>query len=456
MRRALAIACMLAALPVALRAQGAPESSPATGVIEGQVRWSGPIFEPREVLWPEGVRGSDLALEDLVHGARVLDEAVRVDPASRGIADCCVRYLGARMRPHDGPAAVIEIAKLRFSPRAAALLPGQVFAVVNADPIAHDLEVSAFDGSILLQKRVEPAQRVECGAITGDGVILRAKRFPFMAAVVYAGLEGPQMITAANGTFRFAGVPAGKAPFEIIHPLLGRRRFDVDVAPGETARWVVCETDLVTVDPAPRVFADGGDAAMTVDGVAVPKEVIERLTAFMHLRHGAFALPPSFVAQYVVRQAVLPVAATVAARADVVKGLLARAEVVKKMIEAGRGFDEVAAEMTEEEGGAEATLLQERSRLDFDPILGERVFAARKGTLVGPCFSARGLHFFVVEGIVGSKETETRTVRHLVLRYDPKTPPEVADRRAAELAARAKVVCHDASLRDAIPAASLK
>lgn len=426
-------------------------SKPARGVVEGRLKWSGPVFIPREVVWPEGTRGVDIKIDEILGSTKIVDESLRVDQKTRGIADACVRYLDALMPHQDGMNNTVSIKLLRFTSRAVVMRPGQRLIVANDDPITYDVTMSKFGDKLISEHRVEPGMKKDLGTITEDGVILRTKRFPFMMCVVFAGERGPQIVTTDDGSFRFAGVPAGTAHFEIMHPMLGRKTFDVEVKSGETSTLNVTDGDLVTTKDDLRLFASVPDPALTIDGIDIPKPAIQRYVDYMRLRHADHILPQNFFEGFVIRQTIIPLAATFAANPEGVRRIGTRIETIRRLMQSGRSFGELASGFSEEGLNADPGGVRERSRLDLDPVIGERVFAASIGSIVGPVFSTRGAHFFQVESTMGQGAEEKRKFRHLVLRYDPSTSLESADRQSLELGSRAKVVVHDAALKALVP-----
>lgn len=437
-----------AALVVGGAAAQEPASRPAPGAIEGKIEWSGRIFTPREVLWPSGTRGVDVKVEQALGSRIVSDESIVVDPKTKGISDCVVRYKAttAFRRPQD---LRLAIEGLRFVPRTITGVDGDRLFVKNKDPLPHALEVRDFAGQVVKEATVEPGAEVDLGPVSGGGAVLASARFPFMAAYAFLGNEGPQLITQTDGRFRISGVPAGKRSIEVLHPMLGRKVFTVDVPPGKAVELLVREIDLATARPTAGPFGESVVACLTIDEVPVPRAAFDEIVQSLRARHADFALPDSYLARHAVTDVLMPVCAAYAhhrAASDAVT----RTEAVKNLLARGQAFDEVAATYSDDP----VRSLADRLRTDLDPMVAAAVFSTPRGKMGGPVWTPRGALFVTVDSIKGEAVSESRSFRHILLRYDRQASFDQLDRLAVDLARRSKVVCTDPSLVDFVPEAN--
>lgn len=96
-----------------------------------------------------------------------------------------------------------------------------------------------------------------------------------------------------------------------------------------------------------------------------------------------------------------------------------RAEQVRRRLEAGEDFAELAQELSQDEQSAEqGGDLGELQRGDLAPALEEEVFAAEAGDLIGPVRSERGFHVVEIDEVRTEQVDELLQARQGLLHYE--------------------------------------
>jgi hypothetical protein len=213
-----ALALVLLALPGLAGAE--------TGVIAGRIVYGhGPLAAPR----------MEVKRDAAVCGKRpVLDESLLVD-SKGGLANVVVALAGVKAaRP---PAKVVLDQKdCVYAPRVQVAQVGATLVLRNSDPLLHN--VHAFrDGRTLfnvampvfgmrIPKQLDQLGVIKVGCDAGH---------TWMRAWVVVKPHATAAVTARDGSFRIAGVPAGAHQLELWHERLGTRTLAVAVKPGATA-----------------------------------------------------------------------------------------------------------------------------------------------------------------------------------------------------------------------------
>ncbi len=203
MRRALLLLCVAAvALP----------ASAAGGTVTGSVVFRGepPILQPIEV-----------AKDREVCGPTVPASALVVAPGTRGIRNAVVFVEGAAVpAAPDLPEARLENQQCRFVPHVLAMRVGAELAIVNSDPVLHNLRAwPQDDARRAVFNVVQPTQgQVTRRTIKRAGVMaLTCDAHMHMSGWVLAFDHPYFAVTNDNGEFAIAGVPAGRYRVTVWH-----------------------------------------------------------------------------------------------------------------------------------------------------------------------------------------------------------------------------------------------
>jgi len=175
----------------------------AAGTITGRVVFRGelPVLPPIAVTKDREVCGGGMPSEALV-----------VSPASRGIRHAVVFLEGATPVEGGPPSdeAVLENRACRFVPRVLAVRVGTELAVVNADPVLHNLRAWLPERRHVFNV-VQPTQdQVTRRTIKRPGVMtLTCDTHVHMLGYLLS-FEHPHFaVTDSDGTFTIVGVPPG-------------------------------------------------------------------------------------------------------------------------------------------------------------------------------------------------------------------------------------------------------
>jgi len=202
MRRALLLLLAVVALPI----------SAAGGTVSGRVVFRGepPILPPIEV-----------AKDREVCGTAVPSSALVVAPGTRGVRYAVVFIEGAPAAAAPDPLDVtLENQQCRFVPRVLAIRVGAELAIVNGDPVLHNLRAwSQGDPPRAVFNVVQPTQgQVTRRTIKRGGVMaLTCDAHVHMSGWVLAFDHPYFAVTNENGEFTIAGVPAGRYRVTVWH-----------------------------------------------------------------------------------------------------------------------------------------------------------------------------------------------------------------------------------------------
>jgi hypothetical protein len=186
-------------------------SSGGAGLLAGRVVFTGPVppLPPIEVLKDHEACGPLVPAEALVVSAR-----------TRGVRWAVVSVDGPPGPPAPPGELTLENRQCRFMPHVAALRVGDELAIVNADPVLHNLR-AWIDGEARRQvfNVVQPTQgQVTRRTIKRPGVIrLTCDTHVHMSGYLVAFDHPWFAVTDAEGEFRLDDVPAGTWRVSVWH-----------------------------------------------------------------------------------------------------------------------------------------------------------------------------------------------------------------------------------------------
>jgi len=234
---------------IAVAAMTGPAVPAAPGTVTGRVTFRGDV---------PALPGLAVAKDHDACGERVPSEALLVSPRTRGVRYAVVSLEGAPAPEAAVPgAATLENTRCRFAPHVLAVRVGTDLAIVNSDPVLHNLR-GWLDGQRAVFNVVQPTQgQVTQRTIKRAGVIrLTCDAHAHMGGYLLA-FEHPYFaVTDDDGAFTIANVPAGSYRLNVWHE-----------------GWNVVQQDAqghLTYDP-PRVFSrdvtvpDAGRAVVNVE-----------------------------------------------------------------------------------------------------------------------------------------------------------------------------------------------
>jgi plastocyanin len=153
-------------------------------------------------------------------GDRVPSEALVVSPRSRGVRFAVVSVEGVPAPPATGePGEVtLENRRCRFVPHVVALRAGSELAIVNADPVLHNLRAWG-DAHRAIFNVVQPTQgQVTRRTIKKAGAAaLTCDAHPHMSGYLVAFDHPYFAVTDEDGAFTIRDVPAGRYRLRVWH-----------------------------------------------------------------------------------------------------------------------------------------------------------------------------------------------------------------------------------------------
>jgi plastocyanin len=166
-------------------------------------------------------------------GEDVLDEALVVDPKTKGVKDVAIWIENTRA-PVPKADPVIGNARCRFEPHLVLVVANAVVRIKNGDRFPHTTLAKDEKGKQIFNVGL-PAKDLEV-----------KKTFPrpgayALSCEVHAWMKGSVVATNgelatvsdASGSFELKDVPGGKRTIHLWHEMLGERTIEVDVKEGQ-------------------------------------------------------------------------------------------------------------------------------------------------------------------------------------------------------------------------------
>jgi plastocyanin len=182
---------------------------PATGAVEGVVRFTGKLPPPRKVVTADG----PIEYPDLV-----------VDKKTKGLADvvACLADVPAQPRVSKREPVLVDQKDLRFVPRVVAVQNGQAVRFDNSDRFNHSVRASSTVAKNTFNLFVSPGNPVDCVFVPQKHpVAIDCSLHPCMRAWVYVFTHPHFTVSNGKGTFRIADLRPGKYTLWLRHAATG-------------------------------------------------------------------------------------------------------------------------------------------------------------------------------------------------------------------------------------------
>jgi hypothetical protein len=153
-------------------------------------------------------------------GMKLYDQSLRIDPSSKGLADVVIFVRKAsRVKEASPPAAplVFDQKDCEFLSPVFAARVGQGVDVRNSDPIGHNTNISGTPFNQLIP--AGGSTLFTPNAETGMPVSVTCNIHPWMKAYAVFRKDGYVAVSAVDGAFELADLPAGELlEFQVWHP----------------------------------------------------------------------------------------------------------------------------------------------------------------------------------------------------------------------------------------------
>lgn len=239
---------------------GAISSAPAqelgkitgTFVLEGKV----PELEPR-VKAGESVKDGAICAANPVPNLSLV-----VDPKTKGIKNVFIWIddfdpdnIPEKLAKPKNPTVVVDQKGCMFKPHAIVARTGQTLVMLNGDPVAHNIHISAIRGdSINYLVAANDRKGVKEELTEGDilPVPVKCDIHPWMRAN-FLVLEHPYATTSStDGKFTISGIPPGEYELKIWHESGGYLRDldveEIEIKAGETVDLGKLAVDVKNLD----------------------------------------------------------------------------------------------------------------------------------------------------------------------------------------------------------------
>ncbi len=202
---------------------------PATsGTIGGKVTFAGKKPAPKPIDMDQDPQCAKL------HGQKVFDDPVSVS-ADGSLANAFVWIKsgleGRKFEPPSEP-VIIDQRGCWFGPRVMGVQVGQVFKVLNSDPVTHNIHPLAETNREWNQSQAPGAEPLTRKFATTEVMIrIKCNIHNWMRAWVGVVDHPYFAVTGADGQFQLKDVPPGNYTIEVWHETLGRQEKQITLDP---------------------------------------------------------------------------------------------------------------------------------------------------------------------------------------------------------------------------------
>lgn len=201
------------------------------GALEGVVLLEGEAPTPKKV---RVIRISD----QTVCGTEKVSDVLRVGPAG-GVADAVVALDDVRRgKPLSSlpPPPPVDQERCEYRPHVAIYPTGAPLALLNTDPLLHNVHAYAKGGETLFNAAMpRRGMKLTKPLPPGGWVSLKCDVHPWMNGTVWITDHPYVAVTDESGRFAIADVPAGTYTLKAWHPLLSESGQGVEIQKGSTA-----------------------------------------------------------------------------------------------------------------------------------------------------------------------------------------------------------------------------
>lgn len=209
------------------------DPSAGKSTIEGKVVFKGEPSRRRPVDM-----GSDPKCAGR-HPEPVLDESSIVGAGS-GLANVFVRVKSGlenwTFTAPKEPARLDQVGCV-YKPHVLGVQEGQPIAIRNSDEVTHNIHAFAeFNDGFNFSQATQGQEDTKVFEVSELPIKVKCDIHGWMSAYIAVVRHPFFAVTGEDGTFRFAGLPAGKYEIEAWHEIHGTQTFEVTVADGATAQ----------------------------------------------------------------------------------------------------------------------------------------------------------------------------------------------------------------------------
>ncbi len=201
-----------------------------TGTIVGHVRLTGAAPANSTIRM-----GAD-PLCSRANAGRRLTQDIVLRHITGGLANAFVDLQGA-FPSTPVPTTPVTIAQKGcvFLPRVVGIRIGQTLSVTNNDPVAHNVHSLSTTGNDFNVSQPKPGMMSAFQFTKSDVLRIKCDIHSWMVSYVGVSPHPYFAVSASDGTFSVASVPAGRHTIRVWHERYGRLMATVDVKAGATA-----------------------------------------------------------------------------------------------------------------------------------------------------------------------------------------------------------------------------
>jgi hypothetical protein len=204
-------ATLVSASPAAAGDSAAAATGTGWATLKGRFVFAGTPGAPRALV-------ADKDTEVCGHTAKLLDRSLVVDPSTKGLANVVVfaRKTSRVKEPVPTQNLVFDQKNCEFLTPVFAARVGQPVDVRNSDPVGHNTNIAGTAFNQLIP--ASGSTIYTPAAETGMPVMVTCNIHPWMKAYAVFRKDGYVAVTAADGSFTIADLPAGEPlEFQVWH-----------------------------------------------------------------------------------------------------------------------------------------------------------------------------------------------------------------------------------------------
>lgn len=198
------------------------------GVIRGTVSFVGTVPAPRSVSVSEDTDACGEERE--IHGLRVGE----IGGLMHAVVSLIDITAGARLEAPSSP-PTLDQRGCAFEPHILLAPVSEVVAVLNNDPITHNIHTVAFANRPINRAQPSRLKKIDVSFTVAEKVRVRCDMHEWMGAWIVVMDHPYHAVTDATGGFVLENVPPGTYTMEVWHETLGAVTQEVSVTAGEVS-----------------------------------------------------------------------------------------------------------------------------------------------------------------------------------------------------------------------------
>lgn len=206
------------------------------GTIRGVVRFAGTVPSPQRIASADDAETCGEFQE-----VRLIETGAGGGLANAVLSLTDIREGAALELPVSAPE--LDQNGCHFSPHVQVVPLGSPVAILNPDPIMHNVHTFTFDNRPMNRSQPPGVERIELEFTVPEKVRVRCDVHDWMSAWLIVAEHPYHVVTGADGSFEIGNVPPGTYSLESWHESLGATTQSVTVEAGGTVEIAIVMTE---------------------------------------------------------------------------------------------------------------------------------------------------------------------------------------------------------------------